>query len=304
MAGCQRIQRRLFVICAMALVLGACDRGGGKSDTSVSLGERIRSASDAVSLKLPPGWSYQDTSYSINHYTDVFGIVRNPAAGSVAPHDSVWPSGNGARTVACAPWVIRAQLPDHSVIILFTHLAGPPGDWMWEFREDTVGERLVEGLDTLTTGWQSQEGLAAQHIRFCKWSESWYIAAYAPAPLGSMDRNAVRAVLESIEFPLLPVVQAEQALRYAWKVLPEELRNADLPGCPRAAQASRDPCSSEGGTIQRTYHALFDVELGSEENRRRTLVVQQDTSFAVTFEVGNRTDGISWRSWSAVVGHM
>lgn len=282
------------VMCLVAML--ACDRR--RAPPAAPPGERIHSVSRGMSLRPPHGWTFRDTSYSINHYTDIIGIACNTQEGIVAPHDSVW-AVSGGQAIGCPPSVIRAQLPAGSVAVLFTQPGGPPGDWMWDFHQDTVGERLADGLDTLSTQWILENGLAARHTRFWKWSEFWTISAYARQPLAPADREAVQELLATVEFPRVPVVQAQQALRCAWQVLPTDLRGSRLPGCP-TPPGSR---IFEGGTIRGTHTTFIDVELGSGMARRRTKVEKQGTAFAVTFETWSQArEGGAPRSWSCVVG--
>jgi hypothetical protein len=197
---------RILQIALLLPVLAGCKEG----TTAPSAAESTYvNRTWAFSLRIPSGWTLQDTSYSWHHYTDVFLLARNARARGITPQDVV-------------------QLPEGAIVVMFSQ-NGFARNCL--YRVDTVEDSvatLLKGVEWKTfrahVEGQPQQALVSYEVGFDKWDESWDIWAVARNPKQA-DRQAAERLLRSLVFQQVPVTLPGQALRFAYNALPSEARN-------------------------------------------------------------------------------
>ncbi len=232
-----------------------------RSDAAGSTPTRtVRSANGAFTIRIPADWVARDTSATSMHYFDEFFFVRNQRF-AYGIHDSV--RADGRRFFN--PQVLRNEIPAGCLLITFATQDGPPGDWLWEYSPDTVGDNLARLLGPKAFRWESHEGIASTGVDFRKWQQDWGVRVWSREPTEPRLRKQAEQALRSVVFHPLPVTLGGQAVARAY---------AALPASVKALRPSVAPGATVGGS-----NSSGDLATTVEETAR---------GMRVTFRVGDR----------------
>ena len=218
---------------------------------------------EVFSVTIPNRWHAERANFSVTHYRGVFFCVNNKAPG-IRIHDV-----NGGYVTDMAD-----KLPKGTVYVDFAHFDGPARVAMFGPGRDDTAEQMLRAFVRSPEKNSGKDGLEWYELNFMKWGGNWNIWIFCRKPYDRKDFQHALEMLETLQFPELPITSAHQAVKAAMEKLPAAGKTYD----PRAGVGD---CSPEDGWLAR----------GGRFGSRETRVLRQGKRFDVVFRLYTTPNG-------------